>query len=392
MNLKNCSFVILAAGKGARMNTPFKQFRLLGGIPLWVWGVKLGRKLYDMNLICEVVVVFPKDYDFSSHVEVLQAHKMPFKAINGGDTRAMSSILGVKASDGDYVLVHDAARPLASSNLVKKIISALSPEAGVIPLIPVRDSLKRVSEVGEIVPVSRENLWCTQTPQAFPRRELISVIEMVGDGVFDEAEAWIKTGRHINFVEGEPSNVKITYESDFKLCHNIVEGMSPLKVGHGFDIHPLRPWRKLILAGEFIPSAPLGLDGHSDGDVISHAVADALLGAAGEPDLGSLYPSSDERYKNANSLLILEEIAHLLFEKAWILISLDVTLEAQIPKLGCYVDTFKTNLERALSVLTYRRCDIVNLKIKSGEGVGAVGTARCMRCHAVAAMRGAMEW
>ena len=111
MNLKNCSFVILAAGKGARMNTPFKQFRLLGGIPLWAWGVKLGRKLYDMNLICEVVVVFPKDYDFSSHVEVLQAHKMPFKAINGGDTRAMSSILGVKASDGDYVLVHDAARP-----------------------------------------------------------------------------------------------------------------------------------------------------------------------------------------------------------------------------------------------------------------------------------------
>ncbi|NLG94959.1 MAG: 2-C-methyl-D-erythritol 2,4-cyclodiphosphate synthase [Acetomicrobium flavidum] len=385
---KRCSFVLLAGGRGARMGSPFKQFRPLGGIPLWAWGLRLANRLYSMGLIEEAVVVFPRDIDFTDQIEHLDKFDMPSKIVKGGETRPASSLAGVTASCGDYVLVHDAARPFASVRLVKRIISALTPESGVIPLTPVRDALKRVSGKGDIFPVSRENLWCTQTPQGFPREELIAAMQLAGDNISDEAEAWIKAGHEIKFVEGEPNNIKVTYESDLKFCETIAQGMGQFRVGHGFDVHPLRPWRKLILAGYDIPDAPLGLDGHSDGDVISHAVADALLGAAGEPDLGTLYPASDERYKDASSLIFLQEISRLLSQKNWSLIWLDVTLEAQLPRLSGYIERFKENLEDVLSNLIWNKGKVVNIKVKSGEGVGAVGRARCMRCHCIATMRG----
>ena len=394
MSFKKCSFILLAGGKGARMESPFKQFRLLGGMPLWTWGFKLSCELCEMGLIDEVIVVFPKDFDFSNEVKIINELNIPFKVnvVEGGETRAISSLAGIGAASGDYVLVHDAARPFASSSLVQRILSSITPLTGVIPLTPVRDALKKVSNKGEIIPVPRENLWCTQTPQAFPREELIAIMKFAGDNMSDEAEAWIKAGHPINFVEGEPSNIKVTYESDFKLCEMVAQGMSQWRVGHGFDVHPLRPWRKLILAGYLIPDAPLGLEGHSDGDVISHAVADALLGAAGEPDLGTLYPSSDERYKDASSIIFLEEISHFLSKKNWSLIWLDITLEAQLPRLSKFINCFKMNLENALSSLTWARNERINLKVKSGEHVGAVGKAQCMKCHAIATMRGDIAW
>lgn len=388
MSHKKCSFVLLAGGRGARMGSPFKQFRPLGGIPLWAWGLKLANKLYSVGLIDETVVVLPRDIDLTDHIEHLGRFDMPSKAVRGGETRSASSLAGITASCGNYVLVHDAARPFASVCLVERIISALTPQSGVIPLTPVRDALKKLSGKGDILPVSRENLWCTQTPQAFPRKELIAAMQLAGDNISDEAEAWIKAGHDIKFVEGEPSNIKVTYESDLQFCETIARGMGQLRVGHGFDVHPLRPWRNLVLAGYTIPDAPLGLDGHSDGDVISHAVADALLGAAGEPDLGTLYPPSDERYRGSLSLIFLWEISRLLSQKNWSLIWLDVTLEAQLPRLSGYIERFRENLEDALASLIWHRGKAVNIKVKSGEGVGAVGRARCMRCHCIATMRG----
>lgn len=394
MTFEKCSFILLAGGKGARMESPFKQFRHLGGMPLWAWSFKLSSELYDMGLIGEVIVVFPKGFDFSNEVKLLNDLNVSFKVkiVEGGETRAISSLAGISAASGDYVLVHDAARPFASSSLVQRIISSITPLTGVIPLTPVRDALKKVSNKGEIFPVSRENLWSTQTPQAFPREKLIAVMKLADNNMSDEAEAWIKAGYPINFVEGEPSNIKVTYESDFKFCETIARGMSQWRVGHGFDVHPLRPWRKLILAGHLIPDAPLGLEGHSDGDVISHAVADALLGAAGEPDLGTLYPSSDERYKDASSIIFLEEISHFLSKKNWSLIWLDITLEAQLPRLSKLIDCFKINLENALSSLTWAMNKRINLKVKSGEYIGAVGKAQCMKCHAIATMRSDIAW
>ena len=129
MSFKKCSFILLAGGKGARMESPFKQFRLLGGMPLWAWGFKLSCELCEMGLIGEVIVVFPKDFDFSNEVKIINELNIPFKVnvVEGGETRAISSLAGISAASGDYVLVHDAARPFASSSLVQRIISSITP-------------------------------------------------------------------------------------------------------------------------------------------------------------------------------------------------------------------------------------------------------------------------
>ena len=279
--MKEASLVIVAAGKGERAGGAggtAKQFRPLAGIPLWKWSASAGERLFNKNVLHECILVVPESAVESVQRETL-GWKIPFFVVPGGAERQESVVRGIRAASREYVLVHDGARPFLSGALVERLLESLTDEYGVAPLLPVSDALKKTGEDGAFSPFPREGLWVTQTPQAFHREKLLSVLQTHGGGAKDEAEAWIAAGHPLRSVRGERKNIKITWEEDFSLAELYVQ--RTFRTGTGYDVHPLVPGRRFILGGVEFPEFPLGFAGYSDGDVLAHAVCDALLGAAG---------------------------------------------------------------------------------------------------------------
>jgi 2-C-methyl-D-erythritol 4-phosphate cytidylyltransferase/2-C-methyl-D-erythritol 2,4-cyclodiphosphate synthase len=290
---------------------------------------------------------------------------------------------GLAAARGRFVLVHDAARPLVSEGLCRKLIDEARKNGGAIPVLPVTDALKRIR--GETVEsVDRKGLYRAQTPQAFEREPLMAAMDRYGAGAADESEAWISAGRAIAFVPGEAANFKVTFPEDFSLAEKILSGAEEWRTGHGYDVHPLVPGRPLVLGGIRIPF-PLGLEGHSDADCVCHAASDALLGGAGLPDIGSLFPASNPRYKNFYSLDLFREVAEKVQAEGWTIRWIDITIAAQVPRLGNLLGQMCAALEEALGHPSEDRRR-VNIKVKSGESVGPVGEGKCMECTAIATL------
>jgi 2-C-methyl-D-erythritol 4-phosphate cytidylyltransferase/2-C-methyl-D-erythritol 2,4-cyclodiphosphate synthase len=278
-------------------------------------------------------------------------------------------------------MIHDAARPFLPVGLCCDLAAALErdPDIGVIPLLESADSLKLVD--GDIRPLPREKIFRTQTPQAFRREDIKKVIESSGKTATDEATLWIESGRRLLHLPGSAHNFKITTNFDWAMARAIVEAGRETRVGMGYDVHELVPGRRLILGGVEIES-PLGLLGHSDADIISHAAADALLGAAGMGDIGTMFPASDSRYKDAASVDLLATVAGAILREGWRIVNVDVTLKAQIPRMAGQLNIITENMRKLItSICPYAK---INIKVKSGEGIGSVGRAECMECFAVA--------
>jgi 2-C-methyl-D-erythritol 4-phosphate cytidylyltransferase/2-C-methyl-D-erythritol 2,4-cyclodiphosphate synthase len=258
------------------------------------------------------------------------------------------------------------------------LIETVSDETGAIPVLSSVDSLKMID--GSIKAVPRDKIFRAQTPQAFKRTTLLEILDSCS-GATDEATLWIGSGRKIICVPGSEKNFKVTTEFDWAIAKSLAEAGKTVKIGMGYDIHELVPGRKLILGGiEF--HSELGLLGHSDADIICHAAADALLGASGEGDIGTLFPASDERYRNADSMELLKFVLNILAEKKWSVGNIDVTLVAQIPKIGDKIMKITDNLRKLfIGVFPYAE---LSVKVKSGEHVGSVGRAECMECFAAA--------
>jgi 2-C-methyl-D-erythritol 4-phosphate cytidylyltransferase/2-C-methyl-D-erythritol 2,4-cyclodiphosphate synthase len=235
-----------------------------------------------------------------------------------------------------------------------------------------------------VTSVGKEGLYRAQTPQAFEREPLMAAMAGFGPKAADESEAWIAAGRPLAFVPGETANFKVTYPEDLSLAEKLLSGTVEWRTGHGYDVHPLVPGRPLVLGGIRIPSS-LGLEGHSDADCICHSASDALLGAAGLPDIGTLFPASDPSFKNFFSLDIFRDAAKKVQAEGWVVRWLDITLVAQVPKLGHFLGQMRATMEKALGSPSagLRR---INIKVKSGEAVGPVGEGKCMECHAIATL------
>ncbi|MDD3706653.1 2-C-methyl-D-erythritol 2,4-cyclodiphosphate synthase [Aminobacterium sp. MB27-C1] len=386
--IKRFSFIIAAAGLGERMGGSPKQFRNLGEKPLWQWSLSVTEELLEEKKINEVIVVVPGFAVERVKKEVAKITRFPlcYVVIAGGTTRTESVKKALKSAHEEFVLIHDAARPFLSVKLCERIMDTVSSEHGVIPVLPVTDALKKIERLEKnimVSSVSRDKMYRTQTPQAFPRATLL---EMLKDNVSykDEAEVWVKSKCLLETVEGDSLNMKMTYPDDFKIAEILVERKKEYRTGHGFDIHPLVPSRILILGGVPIDS-PLGLDGYSDGDVLTHTVMDALLGAAGLPDIGRIFPANDPIYKDAYSFELLQEVLALLQKENWKIEWIDVTLQAQVPHLAPYIDVIIQKLESAFAQIQEQK-NIIHIKIKSGEHIGPVGRAECMMCSAVATL------
>ena len=381
INRATWSFLIVGGGSGSRIGGCPKQFRFLGDIPVWKWSVLLAERLSSYCPVTEIVLVVPDSY--CSDINKDLKSTLPIKCTSGGTTRAESVMKGLKICSGSHVLVHDAARPFVTENLCVDLIRLSSCGQGVIPVTGSVDSLKQI-ENNTVSSLDRSKIYRAQTPQAYERAALIQALVKFGEGATDDAAAWLLAGNKLSYVVGSEENFKITTQGDWERAVFTAGGRRTQRTGHGYDIHKLVKGRRLILAGIEIIGAEHGLLGHSDADLVTHAVMDAMLGAAGEPDIGTLFPASDVKWKDADSIDLLKTVVAMLHERGWRFDWIDITLIAQKPRLGHMVNDFKNNLMR------YLCCDgaddNVNIKIKSGEECGSVGRAECMVCHAVATL------
>lgn len=378
----NWSFLITAGGSGSRLGGVPKQFRMLGGAPVWRWSFAAANKLRRMGRVRDIVMTVPRE---SFAALAGETEKLGLTLVEGGRSRSESVTKGLRTCRGPHVLVHDGARPFISEGLCLRLMDAVEAEgSGAAPLLPSTDSLKVVEE-GRITGVADRSLYFrTQTPQAFPLRELIEVMENSPDGGTDEASLWLAAGKKIVPVEGEEMNFKITSQFDWNTAQALARGGAEVerRTGHGYDIHQLAEGRRLIIAGVQVEGVSYGLLGHSDADLVAHTVMDALLGAAGEPDIGTLFPASDEKWRGADSMMLLREVLELLAAKGWRAEWVDVTLCAQKPKLGHLVPAFIESMNGALGGDCEKR--IFNMKVKSAEHCGSAGRGECMICHGVA--------
>ena len=370
--MKKFGFIIAAGGSGSRMidQGGKKQFRILDNKPVWCWSADLAAEFKE---ICEIILVLPEE-DF----DLVKNNFKDIKLVKGGASRPESVMNGLNACGCDYVMIHDAARPFVTREIIFNLINAVDEETGAIPVIPVADAIKKLDE-GIITHINRDGLFITQTPQVFYRPKLIEVIKNFGMQAKDEAEAWLDAKLKLKLVEGAKLNFKITVPDDWRIAEALVNKNKMTRTGLGYDVHRLVPERKLILGGVLIEDSPLGLLGHSDADLLSHAVADAILGGAGLPDIGNLFPASDDKFKNADSLELLREAYRLVKLKNFKVIWIDAVIQAQVPRLNKYLSLMRENFKNI-----FDNQDIVNIKAKSAETLDDAGSGLSMTCWAAA--------
>lgn len=379
--------LICAAGVGSRMGlgTP-KQYMKFGMDAMLTHTV---RALRDVSRVDEIVVVVsPTDpyidevsQHFPSNVRVLRC---------GGRERAESVVNGLINAGFDrdaWVLVHDAARPCLRPSEAARLIDEVlgdSTVAGGILAVPVADTIKRADTSHRIVEtVPRADLWRAATPQMFRVHELIKALSGDLTGITDEASAMERLGRPVKVVPGRSTNIKVTEPSDAVLASLILGDSSvvPFRVGQGYDSHRLVEGRPLILGGVEIPFE-LGLDGHSDADVLLHAITDAVLGAAALGDIGQHFPPSDPKWKGADSRMLLKAVVALAKEKGWTVVNCDATIVAERPKIGPHMPAIRASVAETLGVSE----EVVNVKAKTNEKMDAVGRLEGMMAQAVVLM------
>jgi len=376
--------VLVAAGSSKRVGPGVpKQFRMLGLKPMFV------AALEPLVETCDEVVVVAPSSELEATRRVLAESGVAAKVVAGGTRRQDSVGEGLKAlSEGvDVVLIHDAARPFATRALVERVVAAALEHGAALPVVPVKDTVKRVEDGAVVASLDRSMLGLAQTPQGFRRDVLLSARDAAADtDVTDDVQCVEMAGGRVAVVDGDPGNVKVTDAWDMELaslrCAVSAGFDTQARAGIGSDCHVLVDGRRLVLCGVLVPF-PKGLDGWSDADVATHAVMDALLGAAGERDIGHLFPPGDERYRDADSIGMLREVVELLASKGLAVGSVDVTITAEAPRLAPHVGSMKDVLADALGVGVER----VSVKATTTEGTGAEGRGEAISARAVAVVR-----
>lgn len=376
--------VIVAAGAGRRMGGLDKVMIPLGGRPALAWSV---ASMAAAQSVARIIVV-------TSAARVGELSSAPWitsvraTVVEGGARRQDSVARGLAETTGEVVVVHDGARPFASPALVDAVAGRAREVGAAIPVMPVVDSLKRVHEAGGAARASREGLFRAQTPQG-ARRELLreAVAQAAAEAEFgDEAEMLEGIGVAVAIVAGEPTNIKLTDSSDIPLAEALASAMGvpgPPTIERRYatatDSHPFGPQDGLQLGGLPIPDAPR-LYGHSDGDAALHAMADALLAAAGIPDLGRQFPSSDPATYGASSKELLRQVVQLVQRSGWRPVSIDVSITAARPKLGgARLDAMRAEIGDLVGLPR----ESVAVKASTGNLIGSDGAGRSISATAL---------
>jgi 2-C-methyl-D-erythritol 4-phosphate cytidylyltransferase/2-C-methyl-D-erythritol 2,4-cyclodiphosphate synthase len=357
----------------------------LHGAPVWrhaVW-----RLLSHPEVASGALAVAPGNAAlFEAYLQRYPAPK-PLRILPCGGATRQATVRNALAHLPDgvrFVAVHDAARPLVSPALLERLVATAVQHGTAVPALPVQDTLKR-SEDGRTVQatVPREGLYRVQTPQIFRADWLINAHRRAAEESFeqatDDAQLLERAGYPVYLVEGDPRNLKLTTPDDLSLLRLYMGEGALTRTGIGYDIHQLTEGRTLMLGGVAI-EYPYGLQGHSDADVVLHAICDALLGAAALGDIGQHFPNSDPRWKDAPSLTLLQQVCTLLTQHGWQPLHVDAMALAEAPKLAPYIPEMRARIAHALGILPEQ----VSIKATTNEGMDAVGARRAIACYAVA--------
>ncbi|MDR0467010.1 MAG: 2-C-methyl-D-erythritol 4-phosphate cytidylyltransferase [Deltaproteobacteria bacterium] len=391
--------IVLAAGSGSRMAAAGlarpKQFLEYQGLPLYWHGAAMFSRCAR---VAGVIFVFPEDRLAEEELRIRQLDGqtpragaafpnvptslgLPWKAVAGGPLRQDSVFNALKAlpANCEFVLLHDAARPFASAGLIGRLIDALEQgPAGVVPGLPVTDTMKHALNGKVVATLDRENLYAVQTPQAFRLDALRAAHESAraeGWTATDDAALLERLGHEVHIIPGEAANRKITLPEDV----NLLRPPQPFMcVGYGYDVHRYGSGRPMRLGGVSIPDAPEVL-AHSDGDALLHALMDAILGCACLGDIGRLFPDDDPKLENIHSAILLDETLRIAAAAGVELMQADCTIIAQIPRIAPHSQAIRRNLSRLLG-LDERR---VNVKATTEEGLGFTGAREGIKAVAL---------
>ena len=369
--------IILAGGNSHRFKSNIgKPYQKIAGKSLIEIIVIKARQFKQIQKI--VVVYNKKD---SKRVKSLKLKNVKF--IIGGKNRQQSTYNSLKylinKKNISKVLIHDAARPNFSLKLFNSIIKNMKKSRAVVPKILIQDAVKQVIDSSKeeyILGKKRNNLFLTQTPQAFNLKEIYQLHKTNSAKYKDDDISLYMNLNNVKFIEGEKNNFKITDQLDFQNLKNIYK--SKLNVGIGFDVHKLVPKRKLYLAGLKIKS-PLGTLGHSDGDPVLHSIIDAILGACGLGDIGEKFSDKSKKFKNIRSTILLRQVIDQIKVRGYYINNMDINIISQTPKIKKYKNKMIDNIAKLCEISKNR----INIKGKTTEKLGIIGKEKAIACEVI---------
>ena len=380
---KTISAVLVAAGSSTRMGFDKLSFDLGGETVLH----RSIRAFDQCPQIGEIVLVAGKNRAFVEQQAV--GCTKPVQIVAGGATRAESAKNGVLAAHGELVAVHDAARPFVSPAVIAAVLEAAARCGAAAPAVPVKDTIKQAMPGdGKTVPEAclvhstpdRSTLYAVQTPQCFDRTQYLAALQELDAEkarlVTDDCSLFELTGRPVELTPGDYANKKITTRED--LPCPVQKEETKMHIGHGYDVHRLVEGRKLILGGVEVPYEK-GLLGHSDADVLAHAVMDSMLGALSLGDIGCLFPDTDPKYAGADSMLLMKEVVERVKEMGYVVGNLDATILCQRPRLMGYLTKMQLNIAEVCGVRYFQ----VSVKATTEEKLGFTGDGSGIAVHCV---------
>ena len=387
--MPSVSLLIVGAGDGTRLPGEVrKPYQPIGGQPILFRTLERFRDLPEVRQ--SVLVVHPDDVERvqETYADELAAHGVS-RVLAGGTRRQDSVAAGLRevAATCDLVAIHDAVRPFVARESIQEAFRKAGEVGAAIVAAPIVATIKRVAgdSIAETVP--REGLWQAQTPQVFERRLILRAYEQAAADGFegtDDAQFVERIGHPVAIVEGDGANLKITTPADLELARKLVQAGTMMRVGLGHDVHRLVPDRPLVLGGLKLEH-DRGLLGHSDADVVLHAVCDALLGAAALGDIGDHFPDTDPQWKGADSSALTKSVLEKVRSRGFAIVNVDVIVFAEEPKLG----PLKRQIAENVAGILQLEPGAVNVKAKTAEGLGLLGNGEAIAAQAVAALTGA---
>ena len=376
----NFCFIILAGGSSHRFNSNIpKPYQKIGGKSLIEINVDKARKFKEIKKI--ILVYNKRDL---KRVKSLKLKNV--KLIVGGKSRQKSTLNALKnlisQKKISKVLIHDVARPNFSSKLFGSILRNMRNAKAVVPKIKVQDAIKQIIDSSKeeyIVGRKRDNLFLTQTPQAFNLKEIYQLHKKNSFKYKDDDISLYIDLNKVKFIDGEKNNFKITDKSDFENLKRIYK--SKQSVGIGFDVHRLVPKRKLYLAGLVIKSK-IGTLGHSDGDPVLHSVTDAILGACKMGDIGQMFSDKSKKFKNIRSTILLKQVVEEIKFKGYFINNIDINIITQTPKIKKYKKSMIKNIANFCEISVNQ----VNIKGKTTEKLGVIGKEQAIACEVIASV------
>lgn len=374
--------LIVAAGRGQRVGGSLpKQYLMLGGKTVLRRTIEAFLNHPEINAV--LVVIHPDDLPL--YTQAVKGLNLP-SPVHGGETRQMSVLNGLNALEATRptnVLIHDAARPFVSSNLISLAVKTLRDREAVLPALQVSDTLKRAFDGQVSATVEREDLWRAQTPQCFSFPSILAAHQSQQDkNLTDDCAVAEAAGIPVTITPGSEENFKITTSEDMERAKRVIADQIETRIGSGFDVHRFCKGSQVTLCGILIPHDK-SLKGHSDADVAMHALTDALLGSMALGDIGQHFPPSDNTWMGVDSKVFLVQAKELVAQSGGEIGNIDLTIICEKPKIAPHSHAMRANIAAILDL----SLDRVSIKATTTEGLGFTGRNEGIAAQATVSVR-----